>query len=366
MNSLIKNILLIVILFNIVHFNLWSQTPNSNVQNYIRDWIANNRDAPKETIVQFLDSYLPTLTSADDTYYVLVNVINSYPQEKLPYTIYLLFAQISSLKFDFETASLMYYTTFQLTNNYKYLVQVAVQEYQQGNIKKATTYLEQVLQNKVEKPAFIIAIILKSEIMLLNQPAGEVLKFLEKAQYQLDADSITSSYLYQVYRVAALANNTHVGQQIYKIMQDSFPHSIEIQTINNASISPLPLPSLLFSKVPFDKIPNGFNIDGTNTRNIPPRNTETLLSPIPTVGYQVGSFTNLENATLSLQFFNTSWKQKKMLEQVKLQAPVLSQKSADGKSYYQVIFPLSTNTEIQQKQTLFLKTEGIEGFMIHP
>lgn len=340
-----------------------SNTSTSNsttVQQYIRIWLSENKYASQETIVAFTNDYIPTLSSIDDTYYVLVNIINSYPTNKISAEIYILFAKIASLKFDFSTASLMYYTSYNMTKNYHYLVQAAIQEFQNGNIDIASEYLTTAFENTLEPPTYITAVILKSELLLLTESPFQVLKFLEKEQYNIPPTYSNAAFLYQVYRIALLSNQADAATQIYTLLQKKFPDSIETQTIDNKHIAPLPLPSLLFNtSFPHDLL-SSRNTQKSNTSN----DASPLFSKAPAVGYQVASYTKLSNATQSLEYFKNIWETLQTNTSMQSSAPILVKKTISKKLYYQIIFPLHTSDSIRSQQTLLLQDKNIEGFMI--
>lgn len=334
---------------------LYPLSPSTNEYAQLNDWILNNQDASQEEIITFLDYYIPLSPSIEFTYNILISIINSYATDKIPYTVYLLFAQIASLKFDFHTASLMYYTTYTQTNNPLYLLQSAIQEFELGNIELASSYLDNIFSNtSVNSDIAVSSYILKTELLLLQETPEIAFTFLENAQYQVEKQFITSSFLYQLYRIATISNKDNVAFLTHQSLVENFPNSLEAQLIDNNTVSPLPLPSLLFNGITIS------NDQPANTSNINFPTRKILFSHAPDVGYQVGAFSNLQNARISLEYYQELWQER----QIQSPLPILAQKNTEKGKFYQVIFPLDTNEIIQQKQTLVLKDKGIEGFVI--
>lgn len=334
---------------------LFAQEQSTEVRQYIRTWLSENKYASQKTIVAFVNDYIPTLNTTEDTYYVLINIINSYPTNKISAEIYILFAKIASLKFDFSTASLMYHTSYNMTKDYQYLVQAAIQEFQNGHIDTANEYITTAFENTLSPTTHITAIILKSELLLLTEQAFQVLKFLENEQYNIKLKHINAPFLYQVYRISLRSNHADAAEQIYTLLKKKFPDSIETQTIGNANIAPLPLPSLLFN-------PSFSRILFSDTNTSPnKKNSTPLFSDAPKVGYQVASYTTLSNAVESLDYFKKIWDSIQTTKGIL--RPILVKKTLNKKVYYQVMFPLNSSKQTRETQSLILQNKNIEGFM---
>lgn len=351
----IKYILAFSLIITIYSSVLAQSNPSSEVIVTIQSWVQENKDATENTIVNFLESYLPQLKTVEDTYYVLINIINTYPPQNIPYTIYVLFAQISSLKLDFHTASLMYHTSYTLTNNPLYLLRAAVQEFEIGNMEKTLSYISEIVRNTHTKyPTLVSAYILQSEVLLSTKTPEIAYSFLENIQYQIPEENINAMFLYQIYKLALLTKKETSAYIIHNTLFEKFPESIETQRINNARIEALPLPSLLFGTLPIAK-----STEDTTT-HLDELYNNTIFSLSPNAGYQVGAFSNIQNARASLEYYQNMWKYNKL----NTASPILIKKIIEQAVFYQIIFPIDTNKEIQYNQIIHLKDKGIEGFLI--
>ncbi len=314
------------------------------------EWIENNPTPSKQELLSFVSTHYPSMESIQETYNFFYTVLEQYPPSLIHYSIYIHFAKIATLRYDFQTAALLYYSAFEITRLPEHLLMASIQEYQTGNINLAKRNIS-ILQERYNISNIIIPLItLNIAIYIYEKKYSTALEYIHTTIEKNEAILLPASIYYFMYKLALKINNHSSKEYALTILQDKYKTSIEYQLLQN-TITTLPIPSHFFSFLDLE-INNPLSLSSNEiTEDIP-------LSSAPELGYQVSSFQNKEKAN---NYYN---KLIALLRDAMFDGayPIMSISTVQNTIFYQIIIPLSQSKDVQS-QIKELRNIGIEGFL---
>ncbi len=337
--------------------DIFTQSSTDPVFHELAIWLEKNPRPDAQKLLDYTNEKIKTLQHIDVTYDFLYTILEHYPPNVIHYRFYVLFAKIATLKYDFSTASLLFYSAFEKTKEAKYLLQASIQEYQSGNINLAKRNISIIEEDYQEQNIKIPLLILKAQILIQEQEHREAFEQLYREFKNSSQKKLSSEFYYMLYRVATREHEQDVAKKNKEKLSLYYPNSIELNLIEKKHIQTLPLPSNIFAFTDEETAVDYDAFAQTEAKE-PAGSYGTSISKAPQFGFQISAFQNISRARNFLLVF----KEKFATLNNSIADPVLSKSSVGDHIFYQIIVPLDEKKNIE-KQIIQLREEGIEGFL---
>lgn len=355
------------------------------------DWIIKNPGASEQDLASFIENNVLSLKKIDEMYAIFDTMLRSYNTDRLPAVLYESYAKIAELRFDFRTASRMYYRAYQKTLNANFLIKAGLHALETGDRNTAFDYLMQAEKSSLTADETVLLTTLKARSLIEDGQADIAYALLTTLPFSVPKEKLTSTFYYLLYQSAERNGNLSEANLAYQTLTADFPYSVEVYMLNSPRVHPLPLPSRLLAlgtqilqdlnnsvnAVPFSA-PIGSSAPSSSSsygqppappqQTAPPQTSRPPARPTvqerPAIGYQVAAFVSAENAQKSLQYYTSVWERMN----IPTKPPIISQESVDNTVFYQIILPFENTDpddfDTQNKILRTLKQARIEGFIV--
>ncbi len=374
-NKFYISFILSLFLITLAIYSSFSQQNTTIGSIYV--WIKQNPNASKKQLQNIIDTQFLSLqkTPIIDIYNLLKTILQSYPRNIIPLSVYTHYASLSELQLDFETAARMYYLAYLNTNNPSYLIKSAINEFERGRQTTASTYLDSLQYEPSTANKIKIAII-KANILANNGDFEPAIAILQKIRNTIPPNETNAELYYTLYQIAKDGLDINTANEALQILNTNSPSSIEVYMIHSTHVSQLPLPSQILSigrkiRSAIDNVANIAPIDTFKKDTTPPNKTNITIpstsidqiSDPPDIGFQVASFRSFINAQNAMQYYYKIWETSLITE---IDKPRIVEKYLFTAIFYQIIFPFPTNTDSYSRDILIkkLRNAKLEGFIV--